>query len=165
LLTQIRQVPPALASSPHACTSVIKGDGIEFVIAAASICAKVTRDRIMRSIHAQYPVYNFEQHKGYGTAAHVAAIFKYGPCPYHRMTFAPLKNMCVRPSVKAPTHAKVSTTQPSPAAASKRARSKNTPMLTSRGSNDVAATCNEESDRALRLRRRIERSCSDSKRQ
>jgi ribonuclease HII len=159
---EIQQVPPALASSPYSCTSVIKGDGIEFVIAAASICAKVTRDRIMRNIHAQYPLYNFEQHKGYGTSAHVAAIFKHGPCPYHRMTFAPLKHMAIRQSVKAASHGggKAASAQRSSTSMSKRARPQSSPSETSRGSNTAAASCPAESERTMRLRRRTERSTS-----
>jgi ribonuclease HII len=159
----IQQIPPALASTPHLCTSVIKGDGIEFVIAAASICAKVTRDRIMRNIHEKYPLYNFEQHKGYGTAAHVAAIFRHGPCPYHRMTFAPLKNMNVRPTVKATAKGKAASSQPSPTFVSKRARSQSTPTtvttpINSRGCTTAAAApCMAESERTSRLRRRTER--------
>lgn len=71
---------------------VIKGDSIEFVIAAASICAKVERDLIMRKIDIEFPFYGFYQHKGYPTASHVAALSRHGPCKYHRMTFRPLKN-------------------------------------------------------------------------
>jgi ribonuclease HII len=71
---------------------VIKGDSIEFVIAAASICAKVERDLMMRKIDIEFPFYGFSQHKGYPTASHVAAISRQGPCKYHRMTFRPLKN-------------------------------------------------------------------------
>jgi len=55
--------------------------------------AKVTRDRIMRAHAAQFPGYGFEAHKGYGTTSHMAAIAKLGPCPIHRLTFAPLKTM------------------------------------------------------------------------
>ena len=70
---------------------VVKGDGKVRCIAAASILAKVTRDRIMLAYHEDYPQYNFAQHKGYPTPAHKAALIKYGPCPIHRMTFAPIK--------------------------------------------------------------------------
>jgi ribonuclease HII len=62
-----------------------------FAVAAASIIAKVTRDRLMREYDTQFPQYGLAQHKGYPTAAHVAAIAKHGPCAIHRMTFAPLK--------------------------------------------------------------------------
>ena len=64
--------------------SIIKGDAKCYSIAAASIIAKVTRDRIMRQWHEVYPQYNFIQHKGYGTAAHIAAIKEYGLCPFRR---------------------------------------------------------------------------------
>ena len=67
--------------------SIIKGDAKCYSIAAASIIAKVTRDRIMRQWHEVYPQYNFIQHKGYGTAAHIQAIKEYGLCPLHRRSF------------------------------------------------------------------------------
>ena len=66
---------------------VIGGDGKCADIAAASILAKVTRDRYMLQLAGQYPQYGFDKHKGYGTAAHYAAIRAYGPSPIHRMTF------------------------------------------------------------------------------
>lgn len=68
-------------------TSIIKGDAKIYSIGAASIIAKVTRDRIMREYDEVYPEYGFAKHKGYGTAAHIEAIKKYGPCPLHRKTF------------------------------------------------------------------------------
>ena len=67
--------------------SIIKGDAKVYSIACASIIAKVTRDRIMRQWDGIYPVYGFEKHKGYGTAAHIAAIKENGPCIIHRKTF------------------------------------------------------------------------------
>ena len=67
--------------------SVVKGDQKCLSVAAASIIAKVTRDRFMEELHRSYPVYNFLHNKGYGTREHVEAIIKYGPCPYHRRTF------------------------------------------------------------------------------
>ena len=67
--------------------SIIKGDAKVYSIACASIIAKVTRDRIMREWDSIYPVYGFERHKGYGTAAHIAAIKENGPCIIHRKTF------------------------------------------------------------------------------
>ena len=67
--------------------SIIKGDAKSYSIAAASIIAKVTRDRIMREWAEVYPMYGFEKHKGYGTAAHIAAIKEYGLCPLHRRSF------------------------------------------------------------------------------
>lgn len=68
-------------------TSIIKGDAKIYSIGAASIIAKVTRDRIMREYDEVYPEYGFAKHKGYGTAAHIEAIKKFGPCPLHRKTF------------------------------------------------------------------------------
>jgi ribonuclease HII len=67
--------------------SIVGGDGICSSIAAASIIAKVSRDRYMLKLHKKYPQYGFDKHKGYGTEAHFMAIEKYGPCPVHRKTF------------------------------------------------------------------------------
>ena len=71
---------------------IIKGDAKSVSIAAASILAKVTRDRMMAEYDQIYPEYGFAKHKGYGTAAHIAALKEYGPCPIHRRTF--IKNFC-----------------------------------------------------------------------
>jgi len=68
-------------------TAVINGDARCFSIAAASIVAKVTRDRMMVDFAQIYPVYGFERHKGYGTRAHLSAIREFGPCPIHRKSF------------------------------------------------------------------------------
>lgn len=68
-------------------TSIIKGDAKVYSISAASIIAKVTRDRIMREYDEVYPQYGFAKHKGYGTAMHIDAIKQYGPCALHRKTF------------------------------------------------------------------------------
>ena len=96
-VTPIAQIapPPALAlidgnrsagiETPARC--VVKGDATCADIAAASILAKVTRDRYMLELAAQYPQYGFEQHKGYGTAAHYASLRAYGPSPVHRPSF------------------------------------------------------------------------------
>ena len=67
--------------------AIIKGDAKSYNIAAASIIAKVTRDRYMRELDAEYPMYGFAKNKGYGTAEHIAALGKYGPCAEHRRTF------------------------------------------------------------------------------
>ena len=72
-------------------TAIVKGDARSYSIAAASVLAKVTRDRLMQAYHAQFPEYGFAQHKGYGTSKHLAAIGKFGACPIHRKSFAPLK--------------------------------------------------------------------------
>ncbi|WP_442893581.1 ribonuclease HII [Bacillus sp. 2205SS5-2] len=73
-------------------TSLIKGDGKSVSIAAASIVAKVTRDRLMKEYDKLYPVYGFRRHMGYGTSEHIQAINQVGPCEIHRRTFAPVKN-------------------------------------------------------------------------
>ncbi|WP_110956220.1 ribonuclease HII [Anaerosinus massiliensis] len=72
--------------------SLIKGDAISASIAAASIIAKVERDKIMDELDHAYPMYGFSQHKGYGTKQHIEAIGKYGPCPVHRKSFEPIKS-------------------------------------------------------------------------
>ena len=66
---------------------IIKGDAKSMSIAAASILAKVSRDRLLYEYAKEYPQYHFDKHKGYGTKAHVEALKKYGPCPYHRLSF------------------------------------------------------------------------------
>jgi ribonuclease HII len=71
--------------------SLIKGDSLSHSIAAASIMAKTTRDRLMKQLHKQYPQYGFDQHMGYGVPAHLQMLHKYGPCAIHRRSFAPVK--------------------------------------------------------------------------
>jgi len=74
------------------CIAIVKGDLSEPTISAASIIAKVTRDRQMRELDSQYPQYGFAQHKGYGTRKHILALSKYGPIQgIHRHTFSPIK--------------------------------------------------------------------------
>lgn len=70
--------------------SIVKADEKVFSCAAASIIAKVTRDRMMMKYHRKYPLYGFDRHKGYGTELHLQRLSKYGHCPIHRKTFAPL---------------------------------------------------------------------------
>jgi ribonuclease HII len=72
-------------------TAIIQGDARSYSIAAASVLAKVTRDRLMLEFDRQWPAYGFAGHKGYGTARHLAALAALGPCPIHRKSFAPLK--------------------------------------------------------------------------
>ena len=67
--------------------AIIKGDALSYSIAAASILAKVYRDRLMREYDLLYPAYGFAKHKGYGTKDHIDALVKYGPCPIHRRSF------------------------------------------------------------------------------
>lgn len=69
------------------CQTIIKGDGISASVAAASVLAKVSRDRVMVKADGIYPEYMFAKHKGYGTALHRELLNKYGPCPIHRLTF------------------------------------------------------------------------------
>lgn len=74
-------------------TSIIKGDAKSISIAAASIIAKVYRDRMLIEMDKEYPMYNLAKNKGYGTKAHVEALYKYGPCKYHRLSFEPVKSI------------------------------------------------------------------------
>jgi ribonuclease HII len=74
-------------------TALVGGDGLSFSIAAASVIAKVTRDRLMVTMDEQYPNYAFAQHKGYGTALHLQRLESHGPCPIHRRTFLPVKQL------------------------------------------------------------------------
>lgn len=69
------------------CETVIKGDALSYSVAAASILAKVTRDRLMTEYDRAYPEYGFAAHMGYGTKQHTDAILKHGPCPIHRLSF------------------------------------------------------------------------------
>ena len=71
---------------------ILKGGLYHYSIAAGSILAKVTRDRIMQKMHEKYPNYGFLQHVGYGTKKHMEAIKQYGPCPIHRASFEPIKS-------------------------------------------------------------------------
>lgn len=71
-------------------TAIVDGDALCVSIAAASVIAKVTRDRIMVEMHALYPEYDFAQHKGYSTREHLARLRKHGPCPIHRRSFEPV---------------------------------------------------------------------------
>ncbi|SPD74238.1 Ribonuclease HII [uncultured Desulfobacterium sp.] len=82
LVDGIHRVPVPV---PQWC--IKKGDSLSRSISAASVLAKVYRDRIMASYHQMYPVYGFDRHKGYGTARHLKALNQYGPCPVHRMSF------------------------------------------------------------------------------
>ena len=76
---------------PAPAEGIVDGDALSISIAAASIIAKETRDQIMTHYQTLYPQYGFEQHKGYGTAAHLRALEIHGPCPIHRFSFAPVK--------------------------------------------------------------------------
>lgn len=81
---------------PHAsipCQKIIGGDALSLCIAAASIIAKETRDRLMIELDRQWPQYGFAIHKGYGTPKHVEALTEFGPCPLHRKSFAPVKSL------------------------------------------------------------------------
>jgi ribonuclease HII len=75
---------------PCSFKAVVKGDALSLSIAAASVVAKVTRDRMMRALDARHPEYGFARHKGYGTREHLDALKRLGPLPCHRMTFKPL---------------------------------------------------------------------------
>ena len=80
-------------SSPTLVRQSLSGDARSLSIAAASIIAKVTRDRLMLELHERFPMYGFDKHKGYGTQVHQAALAKFGPCACHRKSFAPIKQL------------------------------------------------------------------------
>jgi ribonuclease HII len=88
VLVDGRDVPPSLTASAQA---LVKGDSRSLSIAAASIVAKVMRDRMMARAGLVHPAYGFEIHAGYGTERHRSAIAVHGPCPLHRMSFRPLR--------------------------------------------------------------------------
>lgn len=75
---------------PVAHTALVGGDAISLSIAAASVVAKVTRDRLMEELDARFPGYGFSRHKGYATSQHLAVLAREGPCPIHRFTFRPV---------------------------------------------------------------------------
>ena len=85
-----------LEQLPMPNLSIVKGDAKSASIAAASVIAKVARDRLMDEYDKLYPEYGFASHKGYGTAEHVEAVRRYGPCPIHRLTFEPIKSIALR---------------------------------------------------------------------
>lgn len=106
MVTAVSQLSPAaqyllidgrirLKTVPLPQQAVIRGDGLSLSIAAASILAKVTRDRLMVDLDAYYLPYGFAQHKGYGTALHMAALAKFGPTSHHRYSFAPLRQTLI----------------------------------------------------------------------
>ncbi|MFH0879064.1 MAG: ribonuclease HII [Lentisphaerota bacterium] len=78
---------------PCASTAIVDGDALSLLIAAASVIAKVTRDRIMRDLDVKFPVYGFAKHKGYGTRDHLEALRRHGPCPFHRRSFGPVRQL------------------------------------------------------------------------
>ncbi|MGQ9724240.1 MAG: ribonuclease HII [Tepidimonas sp.] len=82
---------------PMRAEAVVRGDATVAAIAAASIVAKVTRDRLMDEAHAAHPAYGFDRHRGYGTAQHLRALQRYGPTPWHRRSFAPVARALCAP--------------------------------------------------------------------
>jgi ribonuclease HII len=93
LLDAFRLPTSALPQEP-----IVRGDRDCLSIAAASIVAKVARDRVLAALDARFPPYGFGRHKGYGTTAHHAALCEYGPCPEHRQSFAPLRALAAPPA-------------------------------------------------------------------
>lgn len=80
-----------LPELPCPARAIVGGDGLEAAISAASILAKVTRDRLMLEWHERYPQYGFDRHKGYPTRAHLESLARWGPCEIHRRSFAPVR--------------------------------------------------------------------------
>ncbi len=85
---------------PVKCRFIVKGDAKSASIASASILAKIHRDAIMLQYAEKYPEYGFDRHKGYGTAEHMEALKKHGPCPIHRKSFAPVRDIISPPPVQ-----------------------------------------------------------------
>lgn len=83
----------AVPGLPVTASFIVGGDRRSCLVAAASVVAKVTRDRMMERYDRQYPEYGFARHKGYGTRVHTQALLKFGPCPIHRRSFAPVRDM------------------------------------------------------------------------
>jgi ribonuclease HII len=94
----------SLPSCPIPVRSIIKGDALCMSVAAASIVAKVTRDRLMAEYHRVYPHYNFLSHKGYGTEEHLQQLATQGPCQIHRRTYAPVADVIARSRNVRPEH-------------------------------------------------------------
>lgn len=88
------KIPPGLLCPAE---PVVKGDSIYACIAAASILAKVTRDRLMVEYASQYPQYGFDKHYGYPTPEHLSALREHGPCPIHRRSYAPVQQAALQP--------------------------------------------------------------------
>jgi ribonuclease HII len=85
-----------LRAAPAPQLALIHGDARCLSVAAASVVAKVARDRLMADLHHTFPLYAFHKHNGYGTAAHQAALLAYGPCSEHRRSYAPVRAWCGR---------------------------------------------------------------------
>ncbi|MFD2255924.1 ribonuclease HII [Luteolibacter algae] len=79
--------------------ALVKGDGLSLSIAAASVIAKVTRDRMMEKIDAEFPQYGFAKHQGYGTRIHLEALKTHGPCIHHRRSFKPVSQLTISPAL------------------------------------------------------------------
>ena len=99
VLVDGNKIPSGL---PCAARALVGGDALERSIMAASVLAKVSRDRLMLALHAQYPEYGFDRHKGYPTPAHLAALRRYGACPQHRRSFAPVRSAIAALGGKSP---------------------------------------------------------------
>jgi ribonuclease HII len=92
----------SLRGLPFPCLSVVRGEAMSYAVACASIIAKVERDRLMVELDGRYPMYGFAAHKGYSVPEHVQALRTYGPCPEHRLTYAPVvPRRDVRPALRA----------------------------------------------------------------
>lgn len=90
---------------PH--EALVKGDGMSLSIAAASVIAKVTRDRFMERIDSEFPAYGFARHQGYGTREHLEALRKHGPCRHHRRSFQPVSQLALQAGDGSQRHAEV----------------------------------------------------------
>lgn len=108
-ITPHRAIVDGHLCPPFSCAAqaIIKGDESEPAISAASIVAKVLRDRLMRMLDRKYPKYGFAQHKGYATAQHFEALFEHGPCRVHRKSFSPIADWYAKESIATPVESLV----------------------------------------------------------
>ena len=109
ILVDGNKVPSDLPDDALSKIAVVKGDSRIYSIAAASIIAKVTRDRLMVEMDKQFPIYGFAQHKGYPTAAHRSILMEHGPCPTHRLSYGPVLAAARRHGVLLPAPAEAAT--------------------------------------------------------
>lgn len=120
---------------PCEAQSVISGDSLAYSISAASVIAKVTRDRLMHQLHEKYPIYGFDQHKGYPSPSHRATLWQVGPCPEHRVSYRPVREAAEKHNyTELLSRVKVKETMSPGKSSPKKARKATTPKKTVRAS-------------------------------
>lgn len=146
---------------------VIKGDSLIYSIAAASIIAKVTRDRIMHELDRKYPLYNLKQHKGYPTFDHRKVLYEIGPCEIYRFTFGPVKAAMERhgmiaPSAQASPKKAVSSEAPSSSKVKAKAKTASAPALPKKSSATAKVVKAKKSDVKIKCKGSVSGSSSSS---